>query len=56
MNMATERKFGSLYIHALSCTISAVSSTHALGVVPSGHRSRSKQAVLIISIVHSQLP
>ena len=54
MNRVTERKLGGLFIHARTCIISAMSSTHALGVVPSRHRSRSKQAILIISIVHSQ--
>ena len=54
MNRVTERKLGGLFIHARTCTISAMSSTHALGVVPSRHRSRSKRAILIISIVHSQ--
>ena len=54
MNRVTERKLGGLFIHARTCTISAMSSTHALGVVPSRHRSRGKRAILIISIVHSQ--
>jgi accessory gene regulator protein AgrB len=54
MNMVTERKLGGLFIHARTCTISAISSTHALAVVPSRHRSRSKRAILMISIVHMQ--
>ena len=52
MNRVTERKLGGLFIHARTCTISAISSTHALAVVPSRHRSRSKQAILMIGIVH----
>ena len=54
MNRVTERKLRGLFIHARTCTISAMGSTHALAVVPSRHGSRSKQAILMIGIVHMQ--
>ena len=54
MNRVSERKLGGLFIHARTCTISAISRTHALAVVPSRHRSHSKRPILMIGIVHMQ--